>query len=404
MNALAPVPRLSDLPAPVRERLDRVAVLGRRRHEPVYLVGGMVRDALLARPSLDVDLVVEGDGPAFAGALAQELGAPCRVHRDFLTAQLDDPALGLLDVATARRERYPAPAALPRVEPATIEQDLGRRDFAVNALALRLDADGFLDPWDGLADLAGRRLRVLHERSFVDDPTRILRGVRLGARLGFRLDAATERLAREGIAAGVFDPLSGSRLAAELELLAEEEGGVLRRGLADLAGLGFFDRVLGLPNPLAPPPMDSGDRWLLLLLTLGQGRDEMALADRLQLAGERRRVLIGAGERGRRARIGLAAPDVPPHQAHQVLTALSSEELALLATEPPPVGSWARRERDEMRSLKLTIQGRDLVALGVAPGPRIGEVLDQVLRARLDGTVTARGELALAKWLLEERP
>lgn len=402
MNGIAAAPRLELLPPPVRERLEQVAELGRRRGVAVYLVGGLVRDTLLGRDSLDVDLVVEGDGPAFAQALAAEIAAPLRVHRVFQTAQIADPVLGPLDIATARRESYSAPAALPQVVPASIEEDLGRRDFAVNALALRLDRESFLDPWDGLTDLAARRLRALHQGSFVDDPTRILRGVRLGARLGFQFDETTAELAHAGIAAGVFAPLSGARLTAELELLAGTDPESLRIALERLAGLGFFEAVLGVARPTAfSPTAPVGDRLLSLLLALARGRDEVGLADRLQLVGERRQRFVGAGERAERARTVLARDGVKPHEVHEALAALGDEELALLAAEPPPVGAWARLETDRLRPLSLGVQGRHLLAQGMLPGPRVGEVLAEVRRARLDGEIEREGELELAMRLVE---
>ncbi|MDX1996119.1 MAG: hypothetical protein SF066_00250 [Thermoanaerobaculia bacterium] len=401
--------RLTDLAPAVRALLASATALSHARGEPLHLVGGLVRDLLLGRPGFDVDLVVVGDGLAFAREWAGRLDVPCRCHRDFLTAQLDVPAVGTVDVATARRETYPSPAALPVVTPATLGEDLGRRDFAVNAMAVRLDGEEFLDPWNGLADLAARRLRVLHPRSFEDDPTRILRGVRLGARLGFGFDAETADLACEAITNGAFTPLSGARLAGELALLAPLAGSAeLGEAFARLGQLSFFGAVLGLA---APPPATvaalgaapgGGDPWLRLLLTLGRGGDEEALADRLHVTGERRRRLVGANERAQRARRALGDLARRPSQVHEALAELGDDELALLASEPPPVGPRVRDEIVRMRPLTLTIHGRDLLAHGVAPGPRVGRVLAEVRRGRLDGELAAEEELGRALAVAKE--
>lgn len=409
MSELPAALRLTDLAAAVRALLASATELAQTRGEPLYLVGGLVRDLLLGRPGLDVDLVVEGDGLAYARDWARGLGLPYRLHCDFLTAQLDAPAVGTVDVATARRETYPSPAALPVVTPATLAEDLGRRDFAVNAMALRLDRDDFLDPWNGLEDLAARRLRVLHPRSFMDDPTRILRGVRLGARLGFDFDATTTELARVAIVSGAFAPLSGARLAGELALLAPLAGGAeLGEALARLARLDFFDAVLGLAAPSSAAALAlgaapaGGDPWLRLLLTLGRGGDELALADRLHVDGERRRRLVGANARAQRACQALGDPARTPSQIHEALAELGDDELALLASEPGPVGPRVHDEIIRMRPLALTIHGRDLLAHGVAPGPRVGRALAEVRRGRLDGELAPEEELGRALAVVKE--
>ena len=197
-----------------------------RAGERVYLVGGTVRDILLGVPSLDVDVVVEGDAVAVAGRLAEALGGSLTAHGRFGTAVVDRGDGSHVDVVTARRETYPEPAALPVVEPGTIEDDLRRRDFTVNALAASLAPDGFgalVDPCGGRADLAAGTIRVLHERSFVDDPTRIVRAVRYESRFGFRMDAATETLARAAVDAGLLGLLTPTRLGDELVTLLAED-------------------------------------------------------------------------------------------------------------------------------------------------------------------------------------
>ncbi len=193
------------------------------RAESLYLVGGSVRDLLLGRPQLDLDLALEGDALRLAERLASALSARATLHRRFGTAVLRGPDFAL-DLACTRSETYHRPGALPTVRPATISQDLARRDFTVNAVALCLSgpaAEQLLDPHGGRLDLERRRLRVLHSRSFQDDATRILRGLRYEARLGFRLDRGTLALVRRDLS--YLDTISGARLRRELLALCDVE-------------------------------------------------------------------------------------------------------------------------------------------------------------------------------------
>jgi tRNA nucleotidyltransferase (CCA-adding enzyme) len=199
--------RISELvgeatPAGVRERLTQVADLSRELEVPVYLVGGAVRDLLLTGELRDLDLVVEGSGAEFARALGDRLDARVRLHQQFLTAEVEDP-LGLrIDIASSRAESYPEPAALPVVRAGSLEEDLDRRDFTVNTLAVQLGPDAsfeLIDSKGGLQDLEESRLRILHSRSFVDDPTRAFRAVRLESRLGLRLEPESARLLIQAI-------------------------------------------------------------------------------------------------------------------------------------------------------------------------------------------------------------
>jgi tRNA nucleotidyltransferase (CCA-adding enzyme) len=394
-------------------RIETIAAVARRHGVAAYLVGGFVRDLLLQRETRDLDVVVEGDGIELAARLAEALGGRARKHGAFLTAVVETPEGFHVDIVTARSEVYRAPAALPEVQAATLREDLFRRDFTVNTLAIRLgpEAGGeLIDLFDGRRDLEAKALRVLHERSFVDDPTRILRGVRLELRLGFRIAPETLHLARSAAADGVFDHLSGSRLRDELVLLLDDpalalsgierldELGVLRaidprleldtatreRLRAAHAAHQELARIAGTPVAL----------WRLLLMALVENLredDRERLAGRLLLAGEDRRLLTGFPERLDAARAVLGG-DPQPHQAAEALEPLAGEELLLLHDE----GGWVRRYLAELRPLALTLRGADLLAAGVPPGPRIGEALRATRRARLDGQVDPAGELRYA--------
>jgi tRNA nucleotidyltransferase (CCA-adding enzyme) len=444
-----------------------VAVVARVAAEmgvEAWLVGGTVRDLLLGRDGPDLDFVAVGDGAGLAAAVQRELGGRLLRHAEFLTADVID-AEGLhLDIATARQESYAAVAALPDVWPAaSLDDDLRRRDFTVNAMALRLpasvpasmpasvpgslppsQADGLdlgglaasgslADPTGGRRDLAAGALRVLHERSFLDDPTRVLRGVRFETRLGLRLTPETEALARQAVAAGAFARLSGSRLRRELELLlgAEQGAAAALAGLERLQELGVLGavhprlaasaawaaarrRLLDAAAELAwyraahvvgpgraarsARPARQTQPWLLLLaLAAGLSADERdELASRLLLAGGERRLLIGLGERlaAAGARLGAGAR---PHEVDAALAGLADEELLLLAAQEGALArSWVRRYLTELRPLALTIRGADLLAAGAPSGPAIGRALRAARDARLDGEIGPGEELAFA--------
>jgi tRNA nucleotidyltransferase (CCA-adding enzyme) len=416
-----PVELLARLPAASRRSLGVASALAREQKVGLYLVGGEVRDLLLGGPSEDLDLAVEGDALRFAKLLAPRLGegASLALHPEFLTASLALPAGRSLDLAACRRERYAAPGALPTVEPGSIRDDLARRDFSVNALALRVvpDPPVLLDPRGGIDDLRARRLRVLHPASFLDDPTRILRGLRLGARLGLAFDPETAALARDALAAGAFATLTGDRLRRELLRLLESGAEATER-LAELGGLEGLDPELGweprarqrvvdavraaveLQQPCTTAGLAPPDRGRVALAALAWGLDSAArqrLA--LRLGGGRTGVLLERlHERLERPLAVVSQRSVRPHEAAAALARLEGDELALLAALGGRIARAAvRRDLSEWRPLSLTVTGSDVIALGAAPGPLVGEVLHAVRAARLDGEIDAAGELDRAR-------
>src|SRR5512134_774105 len=211
-----------------REHLTLLRALGNLADESgasLYLVGGVVRDLLLKREIWDLDLTVEGDGIAFARLVADRYGAGLAVFERFATARLTFPEGLKMGIATTRRESYAQPALLPTVQPASIEEDLSRRDFTINAMAVRLNSQQFgcvLDPYGGQRDLRARTIRVLHVGSFHDDPTRIFRAIRFEQRFGFRLERATSRLLTQAASTSLIQRLSGPRLQNEILLLFAE--------------------------------------------------------------------------------------------------------------------------------------------------------------------------------------
>jgi tRNA nucleotidyltransferase (CCA-adding enzyme) len=386
----------------------------------VYLVGGTVRDILLGEDSFDVDIAVEGDAIALARAIAKQLGGRVRAHEHFGTAVVLYGHDQRVDVVTARTEFYDAPAALPTVEHASIRDDLRRRDFTINAMAASLRGDdfgGLLDPFGGRRDLVAGRIRVLHNLSFIDDPTRILRGIRYENRYGFRMDEHTARLARGCIEMGLVGDLSSERLRDELELLLsegevghavmrlaelgaataihphlaadEEAAGLIRRGreLAEEYGLDVPPWRIGIAALARRMPPDEVYDWLERLKMRRRDVEQIAhavtvgprLVERLQ--GEE----LSAAEV-----VALAepyAPDTP-------LFALALADLPAL-----------RRYFSDLRGIRLEVTGADLAELGLAESPRVGEVLAELRRLKLNGELDGReSELAAARELIAGEP
>jgi tRNA nucleotidyltransferase (CCA-adding enzyme) len=365
--------------------------LGLPRGEGVYVVGGTVRDLLLGRESLDVDIAVEGDALAFA----RGLGGEATEHGRFGTAVVRLPDGRQLDVVTCRRETYAAPAALPDVEAGTIEDDLARRDFTVNAIAASLGDDfgRLVDPHGGRADLDDRVIRVLHGGSFVDDPTRIFRAVRYETRLGFRMDGETERLAREGV--GGIRLLSGARLREELVALLSEDWA--ERSLDRLAGLaavpelepGLVGRLDALREELDP----GAPRWRVRLAALAAA--DPGLLERLSLRrGDARAVADAVA-----LAPALAEATDPVEVADLAGRAPEGALLALARRDSAPLREWFTR----LRGVRLEVTGTDLAALGVPESPRVGEILEELRRRKLRGELGGReAELRAARELIAD--
>jgi tRNA nucleotidyltransferase (CCA-adding enzyme) len=348
--------------------------------EGVHLVGGAVRDLLLERTPRELDLVVEGD----VDAAAARLGGEVEAHDRFGTALVRDGGCAF-DLVRARAERYAHPGALPEVRPGTLDEDLRRRDVTINAIALAID--GTLHAVNGaLDDLRDGVLRVLHDASFVDDPTRVWRVARYAARLRFDVEPHTRELAARA------DPstVSGDRLGAELRLaLREPDPPAAFAALRELNPAylpdGFEPRPRALPAALALLP-DDGRADLLTLAACTAGMDAQTLlrwlddmgfiAPERDLVAAASRFVIGAPLRAARtnAEIARAALGAPV------------EAVALTG------GDNARRWLDELRHVELEIDGRDLLAAGIAEGPEIGARLRYALDRKLDGEVSGRDE------------
>ncbi|HKI85438.1 MAG TPA: hypothetical protein VKA53_01710 [Thermoanaerobaculia bacterium] len=387
----------------------------------LYLIGGTVRDLLLGLEPRDLDLLVNERGSALAAELAARWRSPLKLHEEFLTADLVAPSGLAVDIATMRGESYKEPGALPEVIPGSLLEDLARRDFTINTLGVSLSTaqdGGLIDHWGGLSDLASRRLRVLHDRSFIDDPTRALRGVRLVVELGFSFDDATRDLIRSAVATRAFDAVSGDRLWRELRLMWREIDGA-GASLRELEALGLLGAVipshgdveaaaralsdLAAQAPTTPPLraliQSAGVPWVALSLLTSEldetVRDEVA--SRLDLVGAERKRLDGGGEAIQQLAAQLAKESLLPHEVYEVLGRRNetTQVLSWLACDVQGrerlAWYWGRG-----RETTLEVRGGDLVARGIEAGPVIGRALQETLRARLDGRLDAPMELEFA--------
>jgi tRNA nucleotidyltransferase (CCA-adding enzyme) len=400
--------------ADLRERLRRLPGMDRllpalEGLPPVYLVGGAVRDLLRGVDPVDLnlavdrdlDLAVEGDARSVARALSDRLGGTAREHERFDTATVRAPSL-VFDVAATRTETYDEPGALPRVVPASLGEDLRRRDFTINAMAVALTGDRLgqlYDPHGGLADLQAGIVRILHPGSFLDDPTRLLRAVRYETRLGFQMDEDSERAARAALAEDALSTVSGKRVRDELmDLLAEHEAPAAVERMRELG----LDRAL---HPALDPDSELVASASLGATAIGADRGLSSLAALCASAPEEldpwlAGLQLDAADRdavARAARVGqtlaqeLHARERMPSELLDLLGGEPPEALALaLAFGAPaePILRWVT----ELSGVRLEIGGDDLLGAGVPEGPAIGRALEETLRRKLDGLVKGRDE------------
>ena len=365
---------------------------------PAYLVGGPVRDGLLGAPIRDLDFVVEGDAPAVARQLADELGGRALTYDRFGTATvvLEDCRV---DLVTARQEVYPHPGALPQVSPGTIFDDLARRDFSINALALPLaeSRPKVLDPLGGIGDIDRGLIRVLHGNSFVDDATRIFRAVRYEQRLGFRFEDQTLLQLQSATDQGYLAGVSGGRLQHELErVLQEERPDLALRRANQLGILAAVHPSLGHDQDLARlaagGPVEPMAYLAALVYRHSPGEGE-AVVHRLDLPRSwataiRDTIQLHARE------TQLAAPSLSQSGVWRLVEGLSPAAVSAAArlSESTLVAQRLEQYLRELRFIAPTLNGHDLIAMGVPPGPLLGQVLRELHTARLDQRVSTEEE------------
>lgn len=387
-------------PAPLITLLETAGKVAHSLGYSLYVVGGAVRDLLLGYTNLDIDLVVEGDGVAVARQLATRLRSKVVVHDRFGTAKLYYDGKGL-DIITARRETYPHPGALPVVQPGSLKDDLFRRDFTINTLALRVEPGPFgemVDLYGGQQDLENRLIRILHPKSFVDDATRILRALRYEQRLGFQLEKATAEVLRSDVA--MLDTISSDRLRHEMELILKEpypervlrrldEVGVMSKLLPSWKGDRELEARLTLARQAAPSPA----LYLALFVYPLEPADMESFISRLHFPAKTAHIMRHTSEIKNRLPF-LAKEGIHPSQISSLVKDYSPTAILAnaLSAESSAVRQSLRLYLDKLRYVRLSLSGDDLIKMGVEPGPRLGQLLSRLLEAKLDGQVGSREE------------
>lgn len=420
---------LKKLPQELKFIISQVAKVSEETRMPAYLVGGCLRDLILKVKNLDLDIVIEGKGIIFAQILAQRLKVDLKTYQRFGTASLIFADGLKVDIATTRQEKYLCSAALPVVSAGSLNDDLKRRDFTINSLAISLALDKpqeIIDPYGGQKDLNLGRICILHDASFEDDPTRIFRAVRFSQRFNFKIDPKTLLLLKEAIASGALESVNPHRIRNELILILKEQDpfGSLKR-LGDLGALSIINAKLKIGKSTQvlfksiakeidgfvkklPSPRQL-DTWLIYFaallepLTLAQIK---LIIDRFGLTKGDRLRLISYRQWQSKLRRSLSKKQVSPERICALLEPLSYEAIILLSatTLNKNFKKHLKIFFADYKGIRLSVSGDDLVSLGVAPGPEYKKIFAKVLAAKLNGQVKNRQtELALIKRLVKTK-
>ena len=405
------------LPNRINEILQEAGRVAAQRDYRAYAVGGFIRDLILRRPNLDIDIVVEGDGILFAKDFAESYEARVRSYKKFGTAVVIFPDGFKIDVATARLEYYEYPAALPTVELSSLKLDLYRRDFTINTLAVELNPDRFgqlIDYFGAQRDFKDKAIRVLHNYSFVEDPTRVLRAIRYEQRLAFRIMKHTSNLIENAVKMNLLVELSGRRLTNELKLILSEENPIpaIRR-MNEYNLLPFLhpdiqygpslDRLLReIGSVLAWYDLsfikNGCDSWLVYLLALIDALSPKGLGDfcvrmeftpritSLLLEGREKAISVGKGF--------YRKPEPQPSEIYHMLADVDTEWLLFIMAKTHQEGTRRAISRyfRDLKEVRPKLRGRDLKDMGITPGPVYRRILNQLLDAQLNGDLTSREE------------
>ena len=421
---------LDKLPKEIQDLIFVAGDIAAKNNMPAYLVGGFVRDLLLGVENLDLDIVVEGDGINFAEGLAESLGARLIRHKRFGTATvLIKPQAKKIDIATARCESYPTPASLPVVTASSLKDDLRRRDFTINAMAISINQHNFgqlIDFFDARVDLRQKKIRVLHRLSFIDDPTRILRAIRFEKRHGFNIEANTLLLLKEAVRRKMLEKVQPQRLRDELILVLKEAHPLKQiMRMRNLTGFSFIN-----PHLLATkktynliraihrqiewfkksfPGRRALDVWLIYFMGL---IDSLATSDVKLICqkfvfrqGEEKRILVYKKLK-RLFFTELGKKKIKPAIIFNLLEPLSYEVIILIKAKykNPDIRKHIEDFFEIYNGMRILITGKDLHRLGLVPGPAYRKIFAQVLKAKLGGAVkTKEEELALIKKIINSQ-
>src|SRR5512139_2708070 len=405
------------LPRRVMELLRAAGETAQRLDMRAYAVGGFVRDLVMRGENLDVDIVVEGDGIAFAEAFGASQGARIRPHHKFGTAVLVFPDGFKVDVATARVEYYLEPAALPTVEYSSLKQDMYRRDFTINTLAIRLSPSGFgelIDFFGAQRDIKEKVIRVLHSLSFVEDPTRILRAMRFERRFGFTISRHTLNLIRNAVRLDLVGKLPKPRLYADLELILQEEDPVaILRRLSDV-GLGpSIHPAITLERPQLELLGETGEvlvwfsllyldekveKWGVLFLSLLDplpAEDAKKLARDLGVRARLREWVREAKDEGTGVVYRLlSTPQISRKMIYDTLSPLPNAVIAYLMarTKHPDIKRYISLYFTQLKNVKPQVKGEDLISMGYPSGPMFKEVFDAILERKFAGELRSKAD------------
>lgn len=400
------------LPDVVRDALHLMSQVAGEQGVEAHVVGGFVRDMLIGRPNLDVDVVVEGEGIAFAEAVAERLGAHLKVHRRFGTAVIVVSKELHIDVASSRAEYYTRPGALPTVEQSSLRQDLFRRDFTINAMAASLSVrsfGGIADPFNGLKDLSAGTIRVLHALSFIDDPTRILRASRFAVRYGFEPDGHTLQMAQHAAEMGVLSEVSGARVREELFAILGEEhpelvfarleqldvlGAIVPASISSRSAAALCGRCADALPVLSDAGLDMEDVGgvYLAALTYGASSAEAERWLRHYRIGRDRALSVRSAVRLPRVLEDLSTSDpMRNSRVYRLLESIHPDALVLAWV----VGCETARERirlyiSSLSQVRPSVTGNDLLALGAEPGESFSAILSRAFDDTLDGVAVGR--------------
>jgi tRNA nucleotidyltransferase (CCA-adding enzyme) len=397
----------------VHNLLRLLGTLGEEIEMKVYVVGGFVRDLLLGIPNEDVDIVVEGDGTRFAEYVSKFLKVKVVIHEQFMTASLFFKDGFRVDIATARTEYYESPAKLPQVDISTIKKDLYRRDFTINAMAIKLNPSEFgvlYDFFGGRKDLEEGIIRALHTLSFIDDPTRILRAVRFEQRFDFKIEEVTEKLMREAVEGGYLEKVTGMRLRQEIEKILEEKNPLksIRRlaqfnVIKHLFPRTFYTQVMDekLENlfsfiPFAKKYFKNLNVFYALMYVFLEYYDE----GNLEFVKFRYSIpdRVTNELKTLEKRVGAIADGVKRKEKfswiYENLKNVSPEGICYIAAYLPKEGR--KRLEEYLKKLEISkpvkINGKALMKMGVKPGPEMGRIIDEVIKAKLDDLITTEDE------------
>ena len=417
---------VSMLPAGIVRLLKNIGSLSNESGFSAFLVGGVVRDLLLGAKNLDLDIVVEGSAIEIGKVLANKLKGALVIHKRFGTCTVVTKDRLKIDLATARKETYERPAALPTVEFSSLKDDLIRRDFTINAMALSLNSASFgqlVDFFGGQSDLLHGRIKVMHDASFIDDPTRIFRAVRFEQRFGFTIEAHTQNLIRNAIRQEMFDKTQAQRIRDEIMLILKEAKPLRAvKRMSELHELRFIHHNIALDHHIiklcnaidetckwyekASFRKRPVEKWLVYLMALCDNltyKEMAALCDKFVFRRvERLRLLACKEKADRLLRILRSRKALKASQIYAHLIGLSFEELIFIMAKSDSSRARSRIKEflQKYQGIHLKIGGSDIRSLGLKPGPVFKKILDKVLHQKIDGILkTKRDELDYArKW------